>query len=63
MNKKGKDYDRALKFHKHNKSNLICHSKHSFYKYDNTKIFNCLSFKSKYSFLINFYYNFDKLVG
>lgn len=58
--KEGKGDDKALTFKKYNKSSLICHSQHSFYKYDNIKKFNCLSFKSKYSFLINFYYNFDK---
>ena len=41
---------------KYNKSDLICNSKYSFYKYyrDNKKI-DSFSFKSKYSFLFEFF--------
>ena len=39
---------------KYNRSNLI-YSRLSFYSYSNDKNFNSLSFKSKYSYLLNFY--------
>ena len=47
---------------KYSKSDLTYDANHSFYKYfrDN-RIFNNLSFKSEYSFLVEFFNDLDKL--
>ena len=47
---------------KYSKSDLIYDANHSFYKYfgDNKK-FDSLSFKSEYSFLVDFFNDLDKL--
>ena len=43
------------------KSNLIYNSKHSFYKYYcNSRTFNNLSLKSKYSFQVKFFNDLNK---
>ena len=59
------DDDKKVTITKYNKWNLIYDSKHSFYRYRNNKKKNAnFSFKSKYSFLIEFYYGleiFDRL--
>ena len=45
---------------KYNKSNLIYDGNRGFYKYYNIKIIDNLSFKSKYSFLVDFFKDLDK---
>ena len=45
--------DKTPTIKKYNKPNVICNSNQFvFYKYYNIKIFDNLSFKSKYSFLV-----------
>ena len=56
-NNKGRRKKSTLKY---NKSNLIYDGNRSFYKYYNIKIFDNLSFKSKYSFLVDFFKDLDK---
>ena len=47
-----------------NRSDLICNSKYRFYKYyRDSKKFNNLSYKSKYSFLAEFFNDLDKLIS
>ena len=47
----------------HNKSYLIYSSSYSFYKYHDIRKTNKLSFRSKYSYLCEFYYDLDKFNG
>ena len=60
------EFDKIIKkegptFKKYNKSNLIYNSKYDFYKYcRDSKIFDDLSFKSKYSFLFELFNDLDK---
>ena len=58
MNKKEED-DKTSKINKYNKSDLICDGNHNFYKYHDIKRFNSIPFKSKYSFLFEFYYDLE----
>ena len=46
---------------KYNKSNLI-YNRLSFYSYSTDKKFDSLSFESKYSYLLNFYENLQKII-
>ena len=48
-------YDKKPTLRKYNKSN---DSNYNFYKYHDVKKFENLSFKSKYSFLVNFFNDF-----
>ena len=51
-------HKRVLK--KYNRSDLICNSKFSFYKYHDINEFNGHSSESKFAFLDSFYQNFNK---
>ena len=57
------EFDKRIKeaaFEKFKKSNLIYHSKYSFYEYYITKNFNSLSLTLKYAILLSFYSNLNK---
>ena len=62
-NKDNKNVNESLikKRKKYNKSNLI-YNKLSFYSYSDNKKFGSLSFKSKYSNLLSFYDDLQKLI-
>lgn len=58
MNKEEED-DETSKINKYNKSDLFWDGNHNFYKYYDIKRFNSIPFKSKYSFLFEFYYDLE----
>ena len=59
-NKEEKDDDKTPAIERYNKINLIYDSKHSSQKYHGFKKIDNLSFESKHSFLIKFYYDLEK---
>lgn len=60
VTKEEKDDDETPSFSRYDKSNPIYHSNHSFYKYHNIKKLDNISFKSKYSFLVEFFSDLKK---
>ena len=53
--------DKTATRKEYNKSNLVYSGRYCFYKYYDIEKFDKLSFKSKYSYLLKFYYDPDKL--
>ena len=48
-------------YKKHNRSNLVYDSKHSFFEYNNIKYFNRVYLEPKYPILVSFYNDLNEL--